>query len=118
MLKVLWDRGPSTVREVLDVFRERRHRRAYTSVMSLMNVMTEKKLLTRKARGRAFVYSPRLKRSKTLNTLVGDVLSRAFEGSTSSLVAHLLHETGPSSEELEAIRRTIDAYERENEGGS
>lgn len=115
MLKILWDRGPSTVRDVMEVFKERRRRRAYTSVMSLMNVMTEKKLLLRKARGRAFIYSPRFRRSKTLNTLVGDVLSRAFEGSTSSLVAHLLDESGPSSEELKEIRRTIDAYEQESE---
>src|SRR6187549_3859918 len=81
VLKVLWDRGPSTVREVMDVLNAVRPR-AYTSVMSLLNVMTDKKLLAREARGRAFVYKPRTDRGRTLGRMVGDLLGRAFEGST------------------------------------
>lgn len=111
VLKVLWDRGPSTVREVMDVLNERRER-AYTSVMSLLNVMTDKGLLQRKARGRAFVYQPRVSRENTLGEMVGDLLGRAFEGSASALVAQLLDQTNPSSEELDAIRGTIEAYQR------
>ncbi len=52
VLKILWDRGPSTVRQVMDVLNETR-RRAYTSVMSLLSVMTDKGLLTRQPKGRA-----------------------------------------------------------------
>src|SRR5207253_5571628 len=82
VLKVLWDRGPSTVREVMEVLNEVRPR-AYTSVMSLLNVMTDKGLLAREPRGRAFVYRPKTDRRHTLGDLVGNLLQRAFEGSTS-----------------------------------
>jgi predicted transcriptional regulator len=112
VLKVLWDRGPSTVREVMDVLNAARPR-AYTSVMSLLNVMTEKRLLVREPRGRAFVYKPRTDRGRTLRRMVGDLLSRAFEGSTSQLVAHLLDQTRPSADELAQIRRAIEQYQQQ-----
>jgi predicted transcriptional regulator len=112
VLKVLWDRGPSTVREVMDVLNESRPR-AYTSVMSLLNVMTDKRLLVREPRGRAFVYRPRADRGKTLRQMVGDLVSRAFEGSTSQLVLHLLNQTRPSSEELAEIQKAIEEYQQQ-----
>jgi BlaI family transcriptional regulator, penicillinase repressor len=112
VLKVLWDRGPSTVREVMDVLNEARPR-AYTSVMSLLNVMTDKGLLVRQPQGRAFVYKPKTDRGRTLGRMVGDLLARAFEGSTSQLVAHLLDQTKPSGDELAEIRRAIQQYQQE-----
>jgi predicted transcriptional regulator len=112
VLKVLWDRGPSTVREVMDVLNDVRPR-AYTSVMSLLNVMTDKGLLVRQPRGRAFVYKPRTDRGRTLQRMVGDLVGRAFEGSTSQLVAHLLDQTRPSPAELEEIRRAIEQYQQQ-----
>jgi predicted transcriptional regulator len=115
VLKVLWDRGPSTVRDVMDVLNESRPR-AYTSVMSLLNVMTDKGLLVREAQGRAFVYRPRTNRGRTLQRMVGDLLGRAFEGQASQLVAHLLDQSKPTSEELNEIRRAIEAYQKERGG--
>ena len=112
VLKVLWDRGPSTVRDVMRVLNNSRPR-AYTSVMSLLNVMTEKRLLVREPQGRAFVYRPRVDRGKTLRRLVGDLLSRAFEGSTSQLVLHLLDQSQPSTDELAEIRKAIEHYQQE-----
>jgi BlaI family penicillinase repressor len=112
VLKVLWDRGPSTVREVMDVLNEIRPR-AYTSVMSLLNVMTDKGLLVREPQGRAFVYRPRNDRGRTLRRLIGDLLGRAFEGSTSQLVAHLLDQTKPTAAELDEIRRAIEEYQQQ-----
>jgi predicted transcriptional regulator len=112
VLKVLWERGPSTVREVMDVLNEVRPR-AYTSVMSLLNVMTEKRLVVREPQGRAFVYRPKNDRGRTLRRMVGDLLGRAFEGSTSQLVAHLLDQTKPTAAELAEIRRTIEAYQQQ-----
>ena len=82
VLKVLWDRGPSTVREVMDVLNERRER-AYTSVMSLLNTMFEKGFLRRKPEGRAFVYSPRVTREKTLGRMVHDLVTQ-WHGSISA----------------------------------
>lgn len=112
VLKVLWDRGPSTVREVMEVLNQTRER-AYTSVMSLLNVMTEKRLLVREPRGRAFVYRPRTGRDKTLGRLVSNLLSRAFEGSTSQLVMHLLDNAQPSADELAQIQQAIEDYQQQ-----
>jgi BlaI family penicillinase repressor len=112
VLKVLWERGPSTVREVLDVLTVVRPR-AYTSVMSLLNVMTEKGLVLRYPKGRAFVYRAKSDRARTLRSLVGGLLGRAFEGSTAQLVAHLLDQTKPSDDELAEIRRAIKDYQQQ-----
>ena len=116
VLKILWDRGPSTVRQVMEVLNETR-RRAYTSVMSLLGVMTEKGLLTREPKGRAFLYRAKVGRDKTLGEMVEDLLGRAFEGSASALVARLLDQYSPSPEELEEIRKTLEKY-RQQQGES
>ncbi len=113
VLKVLWDSGPSTVREVMEHLNQSRPR-AYTSVMSLLNVMTDKGLLKRKARGRAFVYDAKVERKGTLGHMVGDLLGRVFEGSTSALVSRLLDQSSPSEEELAEIRRVIDQYQQQD----
>jgi len=115
ILKILWDSGPLTVRDVMEELKERKKDRAYTSVMSLLNVMAEKKLLSRTRRGRAFLYAACLPREKTLSGMVGDLWKRAFDGSTSSLVAHLLNQASPSEEELLAIREAIAADESNRE---
>src|SRR5947208_2368246 len=111
VLKVLWDRGPSTGRDVMDVLNAARPR-AYTSVMSLLNVMTDKGLLVRQPQGRAFIYRPKSDRGRTLRRMIADILGRAFEGSTSQLGAHLLDQTKPSPAELAEIRRTSEQYQQ------
>jgi len=75
--------------------------------MSLMNVMADKGFLKRKENGRAYIYSARAPRDKTLTRMVGELLERAFDGSASALVTHLLEQTSPSSEELVEIEKTI-----------
>ena len=112
VLKVFWDRGPSTVREVMEVLNRDRER-AYTSVMSLMNVMTDKGLLRREPQGRAFIYEAAVAREATLGQAVGDLLGRVFEGSASALVAHLLGQSNISDAELDAIRRAISEYQEQ-----
>jgi len=109
ILQVLWERGPSTVREVLDVLNARR-KRAYTSIMNLLNIMVDKGLVIREAQGRAFVYRAKKARENTVGKIVRDVLGRVFAGSASSLVAHVLDQSRPSEQELAEIRRTIDQY--------
>lgn len=115
VLKVLWEDGPCTVRDVLSQLNGQGRRRAYTSIMSLMNVMVDKRLLKRKPYGRAFLYEPRSAREKTLGDLVGDLWERAFEGSATTLVTRLLEETQPTAAELDAIRDAIEQYEAERE---
>ena len=111
ILQVLWERGPCTVRQVMKVLNPTR-RRAYTTVMSLMNVMFEKSLVKREPRGRAFVYRSRATRKRTLSAMVGDLLGRAFDGSATAMVAHLLEQANLSENELDEIREAIDAYGR------
>lgn len=115
ILKVLWLAGPSSVRQVMEALDDNRPR-AYTSVMSLLNVMADKGLVTRTAQGKAFVYTAKVAREKTLGKLLSDVLGRAFEGSASKLVAHLLKQSEVSSDELAEISRTIQEYQQQQEG--
>ena len=110
ILKVLWERGPSTGREVLDVLAARR-KRAYTSVMSVLNILASKGQVVRKPQGRAFLYSAKRPREKTLGKMVGSLLGRAFEGSAASLVSQLLDQSKPTPEELDEIRKVIEEYE-------
>lgn len=105
ILQIIWEHGPCTVRDVMN-FLERQ--RAYTSVMSLMNVMAEKGFLDQTPKGRAFIYSPKVSQEKTQSNMLSDLLKRAFDGSASNLVAHLLEQS--DSEELGEIRKTIKEY--------
>ena len=117
VLQVLWQRGPATVRQVMNDLNASRPR-AYTSVMSLLNVMGDKGLLRRKPHGRAFLYSARVRRRPTLRRMVADLLNRAFQGSAEQLIAHMLEQTEPSAEELSELRRLIDEYRARKEGHS
>lgn len=112
LLNILWEHGPATVREVMERMAKPR---GYTTVMSLMQVMYEKKLLTRKQEGRAFRYAPKAPQERTLGKMLGDLLGRAFDGSSSTLVQHLLQHSAPDEEELAAIRSAIESYEKERE---
>ena len=109
ILRILWERGPSTVREVLELVPQER---AYTSVMSLLGVMTEKKLVTRKAEGRAFRYTAKLKPDQTEGKMLSHLLDRVFSGSTTALVARLLEQSQPSPDELAEIRKLIDDFKQ------
>jgi BlaI family transcriptional regulator, penicillinase repressor len=113
ILKVLWTRtGPTSVRDVLEALNHQAEpRRAYTSVMSLLNVMTVKGLLRRSLHGRAFLYEPVSPRDHTLRSLLSETLKRVYNGSASLLVAHLLDQSHPSGDELDQIRTLLDEYQ-------
>jgi BlaI family penicillinase repressor len=115
ILKLLWDRGTLTVREAMEELNRDGRERAYTSVMSLMNVMTDKGLLRRTSAGRAFEYTANVERERTLGQMLQDLLGRAFAGSPSALVAQLLDETNPDQAELEEIRKTISEYQKDQQ---
>ncbi len=115
VLQIIWEHGPCTVREVMNLLKPKRPR-AYTSVMSLMNVMAEKGLLNQKPKGRAFIYSAKVSRDKTQSSMLSDLQNRAFDGSANALVAHLLQQTEPNSEELDEIHKTITKFTRKKGG--
>ena len=115
VLQIIWEQGPCTVREVMNLLKPKRPR-AYTSVMSLMNVMAEKGLLNQKPKGRAFIYSAKVSRDKTQSSMLSDLLNRAFDGSANALVAHLLQQAEPNSKELDEIHKTITKFTRKKGG--
>src|ERR1700731_5360026 len=115
VLRILWERGPSTVREVLQALDKER---ACTTVMSLLNVMTEKALVTRAPEGRAFRYTARFRPDQTQRKIVRDLLQRVFEGSASALVARLLEQARPGQQELDAMHELIQIYQKQQETGS
>lgn len=111
ILNVLWERGPSTVREVQDVLHERKET-GYTTVLKLMQIMAEKGLVERDETERAHRYRARLAQEQTQQQLVGDLLDRAFKGSAAQLVMHALESRKTSAEELKNIRKLLDDFER------
>ena len=111
ILGVLWQRGPSTVRQVLDVLNAEKPT-GYTTVLKLLQIMTEKGLVTRDESRRTHVYQPRIPAEGTRRQLVADLLEQAFEGSAEKLVMQALSTTKVSPEELAKIRKMLDKIER------
>jgi predicted transcriptional regulator len=115
ILRVLWERGPSTVRDVHQALHGGRNGgAAYTTTLKLMQIMAEKGLARRDESARSHVYHAAAPREKTLRQLVGDLVERAFDGSAGQLVLHALSSKRASREELAQIRKLLDEYE----GGS
>lgn len=108
ILRVLWAKGPSTVRQVHDVLTSGREL-AYTTVLKLLQIMTGKGLTTRESLGLQHLYTARRTEQDTQRQLVKDLLDRAFDGSTSQLVMQALASTAASPDELREIRRLLAA---------
>ena len=111
ILRVLWGRGPSTVREVQkELNRERAT--GYTTVLKFLQIMTEKGLVERDESERTHVYRTRQAEGQTQRQLIRDLLDRAFGGSALKLVAQALSARKASAQELGKIREMLDRYER------
>jgi len=110
ILRVLWQRGPSTVREVQATLSENRSS-GYTTVLKMLQIMADKNLVTRDETERAHVYSARLAESQTQRQLVRDLLERAFDGSAMKLVMHALADRKASPDEIARIRQLLDEIE-------
>jgi BlaI family penicillinase repressor len=108
ILRVLWERGPSTVREVFEVVVGTRET-GYTTTLKLMQIMADKGLVTRNETARTHVYSASAGEEQTQRLLVKDLVDRAFGGSAAALVLRALSD-GTSEDELQEIRRLIDDY--------
>jgi BlaI family transcriptional regulator, penicillinase repressor len=111
ILRVLWERGPSTVRDVHDALSSKKPV-GYTSVLKLMQIMTAKGTVRRNEEQRAHVYEAVQPAEKTKRQLAADVLQRVFDGSASELLMHALAGRKTSREELEELRRLLNEYER------
>jgi predicted transcriptional regulator len=109
ILGVLWERGPSTVRQVHEALADARDT-GYTTTLKLMQIMADKGLVTRNESERTHVYSASAGAEQTQSQLVKDLADRAFGGSAAALVLRALSADGTTDEELREIRKLIDDY--------
>jgi predicted transcriptional regulator len=121
ILRVLWARGPSTVRQVHEAIHgggkvsgTAAAAAGYTTTLKLMQIMAEKGLVRRDEGARSHVYEAAAPRERTLRRLVGDLVERAFGGSAGQLVLHALATRRASREELAEIRRLLDEVDAES----
>lgn len=115
ILRVLWKRGPSTVRAVHESLSGKKSP-GYTGVLKLLQIMTAKGSVRRDESNRAHVYEACRPADHTKRQLATDMLQRVFEGSASQLMMHALAGHSASPEEIEELRRILDAYEGEGDG--
>ena len=111
VLRVLWERGASTVREVFEAVAAGKDV-GYTTVLKQMQVMHQKGLLKRSERFRSHVYEPAVERSVTQRQIAGTVLESAFGGSARGLLQSALAGRKVDAKELDQIRQLLDEYER------
>jgi predicted transcriptional regulator len=110
ILQVLWSRGPSTVRDVLDALADERER-VYTTVLKLLQIMHEKGLVLRDDGRRTHVYAAAVERARTERAMLAELADRAFDGSAARLAMRALSARRASPEELAEVRRMLDELE-------
>jgi predicted transcriptional regulator len=106
IMKLVWDRKEATVRDVYEALRARR-RIAYTSVLTMMNVLERKGHLRKRAEGRSFVYQAARPRGQVLRAMVREFVERVFGGATEPLLVHLLEDRKLTRRDLEALARRV-----------
>ena len=106
ILRALWDKDEATVREVFEVVSEHRAL-GYTSVLKMLQIMTEKGLVARREAGKAHIYRAAATQQETQNQLLRDLSQRLFSGSAAQLAMHALALEPASAEEMDEIRRMI-----------
>lgn len=106
ILSVLWEKGDSTVRQVLESMPDGK-KRAYTSILSVMQVMEKKGLLKHTTRGTAHVYSPAVNKKKIIRPFMHKILNEVFGGKPSVMMQALLKETAISNSEMEQIQKLL-----------
>jgi len=103
-MKIVWARESATVRDVYEALLERR-KVAYTTVMTMMKILEQKKYLKKTQADRAYVYRPTQPKRLVLGAMVREFVNRVFNGSAEPLLVHLVEEHGLSQEDLEEIAR-------------
>jgi predicted transcriptional regulator len=116
LLAVLWQRGPSTVREIHEALRGKKET-GYTTTLKILQKMADKQLVRRDESRRSHVYHPALAADETQRQLVRSLLGRAFGGSPARLVVQALSEQKATAAELAEIRTLIDRLQREQTNG-
>jgi predicted transcriptional regulator len=116
ILSLLWADGPLTARQVLERMPDGKPR-AYTTILSVMQLMEKKRLLSRRPLGTAHVYRPAVSRTRVLGKTLGRLVKHAFGGNAAAAVQSLIRDTPISPEELKEIRELIDAHDARQKAG-
>ena len=107
-MKVVWSRGHATVRDVYEALLEGR-KVAYTTVMTMMNVLEKKGHLRKKAEGRSYLYRPTRPQRQVVGSMVREFVQRVFGGQAAPLLAHLVEDERLTAHDLDALARRIEA---------
>ena len=116
VLRVLWEIGPATVRQVHRTMNEKRET-GYTTVLKMLQIMHEKGLVERDESERPQIYRPRLSRERTQRQLIRDLIERAFGGSAKQLVLQALATRRATKKELADVERLLDDMSRSRKPG-
>lgn len=106
IMKVIWERDKATVRDVYESLLERR-KIAYTTVMTMMNILEQKKYLRKSAEDRAYIYRPAKPKKQVIKGMVREFVDRVFNGSAEPLLVHLIEDSKLTNKELDEIARMI-----------
>jgi BlaI family transcriptional regulator, penicillinase repressor len=123
-LKVLWDRGEATVRDLADAMnagakQDGDDELAYTTVLSLLQVMEQKGLVAHRREGKAYVYVPRVERQSTIGRMASSFLEKVFDGAVDEYLVHALESKRLSADELDQLDAMLaSARERSKKGRS
>ncbi len=113
-LKVLWERGEATVRDVCDALNDRGATLAYTTVLSLLQVMEQKGLVSHRRDGKAYVYTPTIERESTFRDLASGFLDRVFDGAVDEYLVHALESRELKAAELDELEAMIAKAREKN----
>ncbi|HKE84161.1 MAG TPA: BlaI/MecI/CopY family transcriptional regulator [Vicinamibacterales bacterium] len=111
ILRVLWTAGPLSVREVRNIL-DRSKPTGYTSVLKTMQIMTDKGLVERDDSQRPQIYKAKYSQDRTQKQILTDLIDRVYGGSVRALVLHAIGTRNPSADDLDAIQKLLDRYER------
>ena len=113
VLKVLWDHGPLTVREVLNHLHESGRELAYTTVLTFLNRLEQKKCVASDKTEVAYIYRPQLKREKVTQSKLKSLITELYDGSATPLVLQLMKSQRFSAEEIEELQQHLDSLEQQ-----
>ena len=107
IMKIVWDLQKATVRDVYEELNKRR-KIAYTTVMTMMRILEQKKHLKKSQRDRAYVYQPSRPKKEVVQKMVQEFVNRVFNGSAEPLLVHLVEDSHVSEETLKDVMRTLE----------
>src|SRR5687767_10308461 len=116
ILKVLWSESPLPVRSVRTRLHEQSGRElSHSSVITMLNIMVRKGYLRRKKQGKAFLFAPKVEKEGVMGGMIGDLVTRAFDGSASAMMLNMIETSDLDAEELAELRRLISRKAKEQQ---